>query len=55
MFLHGANADLGAGRTGLRVGAADRVLDGPAEYTVIGGRADAYATIGDALLAWEAN
>lgn len=54
MFLHGANADLGAGRTGLRVGAADRVLDGPAEYTVIGGRADAYATIGDALLAWEA-
>jgi glycosyltransferase involved in cell wall biosynthesis len=55
MFLHGANADLGAGRDGLRVGADDTVHDGPAEYRVIGARRTTADTIGEAeLQQWEA-
>jgi hypothetical protein len=54
MFLHGDNADLAAGRDGLRVSSDDTVLDGPAEYTCVGNRGAVLDVMGeDALQAWE--
>jgi hypothetical protein len=55
MFLHGANADLAAGRTALRVDAVTgAVHDGPNEYTLLGGRATAAEIVGEGELhAWE--